>query len=372
MLKTFKYRLYPTSHQEHLMRSTLDECRWLYNHLLEERKNAWEQEQKSLNYYTQAVSIPKLKKERDSLSDVYSQVLQNVAVRVDLAFKAFFRRVKAGEKAGYPRFKGRGWYDSFTYPQLGFSLGDNVVTLSKIGNVKAKIHRTIGGINICSIKRTPTGKWFVCLTSEGSNSPLPESEEAIGIDVGLESFATLSTGEAIANPRFFRIDEKALARAQRKLSRLDKGTPERRRAKKVMAHIHERIANRRSNFAHQLSHQIVSQFGVICVEDINTSRMLHNHCLAKSISDAGWSQFIACLSYKAESAGRKFMAVNPSYTSQDCSRCGHRQQLTLSDRVFTCPCCNLVINRDHNASLNILARGLASLGIQSVEAVCFS
>jgi putative transposase len=354
------------------MEHTLDECRWLYNHFLEERKNAWEQNNQSISMYDQIKTLPKLKQERPSLSMVHSQIFQNVAVRIDLAFKSFFRRVKAGEKPGYPRFRGTGWYDSFTYTQSGFSI-DGRLRLSKIGDVKIRLHRPIeGGIKTLTISRSPTGKWYACFSCEVEPEPLPECNEAVGIDVGLESFATFSTGEIIVNPRFFRTDEKVLAKAQRKLSRLEKGTPERRKVKKVVSHIHERIANRRSNFAHQLSHRIVSQFGVICVEDINTSRMLHNHCLAKSISDAGWSQFIAYLSYKAESAGRKFVAVNPSYTSQDCSRCGHRQQLTLSDRVFTCPCCNLIINRDHNASLNILARGLASLGIQSVEAVCFS
>lgn len=370
MLKAFKYRIYPTHNQEHLLVQNLEECRWLYNHFLGERKAAWEKEQKSLNYHTQAVTIPQLKKERPSLEKVYSQVRQNVAVRVDLAMKAFFRRVKAGEKPGYPRFRGKGWYDSITYPQLGFSVKEDSIKLAKIGDVKASIHRPIEGeIATCTIRRSPTGKWYACFSCEVDCVPLPESNKSIGIDVGLASFATLSTGEKIENPRFFRRDEKALAKAQRKMSKCDKGTPERVKARKVVSHIHERIANRRNDFAHQWSRRIINQYGIISVEDINTNRMLHNHCLAKSISDAAWSQFMACLTYKAESAGRQFVAVNPSYTSQDCSHCGHRQKLSLDERTFSCPCCNFSIDRDHNASLNILARGLASLGIQSVEAV---
>lgn len=364
MLKTFQYRIYPTSHQVHLLEATLDECRWLYNHFLEERKNAWEQDEGSLNYHAQAIRIPMLKAERPSLNSVYSQVLQNVAVRVDLAFKAFFRRVKAGEKPGYPRFRGKGWYDSFTYPQLGFKTGERSVTLSKMGEVKTILHRPIEGeINTCNIRRHSTGKWYVSFSCEVTDVPLPESGEMVGIDVGLTSFATLSTSEKIDNPRFFRTDEKALAKAQRKMSKFEKGTPERNKARKVVSHIHERIANRRSNFAHQLSRRIVNRFGTIAVEDIKTNRMVHNHCLSKSILDASWGQFDSYLAYKAASAGRRYIAVNPAYTTQDCSGCGHRQIVALSERIYHCPCCNLTIDRDHNASLNILALGLQSLAL---------
>lgn len=356
-----------------MIKQALDECRWLYNHFLEERKNLWEQKQESISMYGQINSLSILKKERISLGMVHSQVLQNVAVRIDLAFKAFFRRVKAGEKPGYPRFRGAGWYDSFTYPQSGFNIGKDTITLSKIGTLKAVIHRSIERVpKTCCVKRTSTNKWFVSFAYQVEDTPLPESKEMVGIDVGLESFATLSTGESIPNPRFFRTDEKALAKAQRKMCKFEKGTPERNKARKVVSYIHERISNRRSNFAHQTSRHIVNQYGVIAVEDLSINLMVHNHCLAKSISDVAWGQFMADLTYKAENAGRKYIAVNPSYTSQDCSRCGHRQKMPLSDRAYNCPCCNLSINRDHNASLNILRLGLQSVGIQSVEAVCFS
>jgi putative transposase len=361
---TFQYRIYPTKKQLALLQGTLNECRWLYNHFLEERKNSWEQKQESITMYDQIKTLPSLKKDNASLGMVHSQVLQDVAVRIDLAFKAFFRRVKAGDKPGYPRFRGTGWYDSFTYPQSGYSISMDTITLSKIGVIKAVIHRPIEGkMKTCIVRRTSTGKWFVSFSCEVEDKPLPESNEAVGIDVGLESFATLSTGESIANPRFFRTDEKALAKAQKKMSKYDKGTPERRKARKVVSHIHERVANRRSNFAHQLSRRIVNSYGVICVEDIQTNRMLHNHCLAKSISDAAWGMFFACLAYKAENAGRRYNAGNPAYTTQDCSGCGHRQKMELSERVYHCPCCQLTLPRDHNASLNILAIGLDSLGL---------
>lgn len=346
------------------MNCWLEECRWLFNHFLEQRKNAWENNGNSLSLYGQQSNFPNFKQQRKSLTSIHSQVLQNVAVRIDLAFKAFFRRVKAGEKPGYPRFRGRGRYDSFTFPQSGFSLNKDVLRLSKIGNVKVVLHRPVEGqIKTCTIKRSSTGKWYVMFSCEWQPMPLPKNDEAIGIDVGLHSFATLSTGEQINNPKFFRQEEKILAKAQRKLSKAEKGTPERKKRRKVVARIHERITWKRQNFIHQQSRRIVNQFGILTVENLHVNRMVHNHCLAKSISDAAWSGFFQLLSYKAVCADREFIKVNPAYTSQDCSSCGHRQKMPLSERVFKCPCCGLELDRDHNAALNILAIGLDSLGI---------
>jgi putative transposase len=167
----------------------------------------------------------------------------------------------------------------------------------------------------------------------------------------------LSTGQQIATPRFLRAEERSLARAQRRLSKAEQGTPERATRRGVVARVHERIGWRRSDFAHQHSRRIVNQFDVIAVEDLSVNRMMHNHCLAKSIADAAWTQFATYLSHKAAWAGRSYVAVNPAYTSQDCSGCGHRQKLSLADRIYTCPCCGLVLNRDLNAARNILALG---------------
>jgi putative transposase len=374
MRKTFQYRIYPTKKQQRMLNETLEECRWLYNHLLEMRKNAWEHDGKSLSCYAQQATYPILKEQRPSLNTIHSQVLQNVAVRVDLAYKAFFRRIKTGEKPGYPRFKGHGRYDSITYPQSGFSIThDDRVSLSKIGSVKMVYHRPIKGqIKTCTIRRSSTGKWYVCFSVECEPERLPECSEQVGIDVGLKTFATLSNEEEIENPRFFRKEEKALAKVQRKHSKLTKGTLERRKHRKAVARVHERVAWRREDFTHQQSRQIVDRFGLICVEDLTINRMVHNHCLAKSIADAAWSAFFLQLSCKAEEAGRRFVKVNPAYTSQTCSRCGHRQKMPLSNRVYHCPCCLLSIDRDLNASLNILAVGLHSIGSQSVEAPDFS
>jgi len=371
MRKMFQYRIYPTKKQLHRLNETLEECRWLYNHLLEKRKETYEQTGKGLSLYQQQATFSILKAERPSLDTVHSQVLQNVAVRVDLAFKAFFRRLREhAEESGYPRFKGKGRYDSFTFPQSGFSIThDNQVCLSKIGRMKMIYHRPMKGkVKTCTIRRSSTGKWYVSFSVECEPERLPDRPEHVGIDVGLKTFATLSDGREIANPRFFRKEEKALARVQRKHAKLAKGTSERRKHRKAVARVHERIAFRRDNFTHQESRKIINAYGVIAVEDLHVKRMTHNHCLAKSIHDASWSEFFSKLSCKAEEAGRRCVVVNPAYTSQDCSRCHHRQVMPLSERTYHCPCCLLSLDRDLNAAKNILAVGRHSLGIQSGEA----
>jgi len=361
MDKALKYRLYPTKHQANLLQTQLDGCRWLYNTLLGERKGAWEKEQKSFSYFKQCQRITELKAEQPNLNNVYSQVLQNVADRLDKTFRAFFRRVRAGETPGYPRFKGYNRYDSFTYTQFGFSLNGSL-RLAKVGGVKIKLHRQpFGEISTCTIRRQ-NNKWYACFATEYEPEPLPPSGKDVGIDVGLESFATMSTGDKIPNPRFFRTDEKALAKAQRKLFRMEKGTPERHKAKKVVSRIHERIANRRHNFIHQEARKVVNTFGLIAVEKLNIKGMLGNHCLAKSIADASWGQFINTLSVKAEEAGREFVAVSPNGTSQLCSRCHSIVPKELNVRVHFCPACGLVLDRDLNSAYNILALGLQSLG----------
>lgn len=365
MRKTFLYRIFPTRKQATQMSDMLEECRWLYNYLLAQRKDAFEQSGETLSLYAQHAILPNVKKERPTLAAVHSQVLQNVAVRIDLAYKAFFRRVKSGEKeVGSPRFRGKGRYDSMCYPQApsGCKLVGDTLHLSKVGPVKVVLHRPIEGIpkTVC-IRHSCTGKWYATFSCEWQPTALPTSCEQVGIDVGLKTFATLSTGAEIQNPRFFRAEEKALAKAQRLLSKQEKGTHARRKRRKVVARVYERTGWRRNDFSHQHSRRIVNQYGLIAVEDLEVNRMLHNHCLAKSISDAAWLGFRSMLVVKAEWAGRRFIAVNPAYTSQTCSGCGHRlapdKRLGLSQRVFDCPCCSLHIDRDLNASINILTLG---------------
>jgi len=364
MRKTFKYRLYPTAKQKKALQSSLDACRWAYNETLAIRKKVWEEKQKSLSLYDTSNLLVQWKKDKPDLSNAFSQCLQNAQLRVDLAFKAFFRRVKAGEKPGYPRFKGFDRYDSFTFPQSGFSLINDRLKLSKVGSVKIRKHRNIEGtIKTLTIRRTSTGKWYACFSCEIEVSPLPKVDAVVGVDVGLSSFATLSTGEKIENPRFFKTEEKALAKAQRKLSKKKNGSLERKKAKKAVAHIHERIVNKRQDFAHKLSRKLIQTYQVIAFEKLNVKDMRENGFkgIRKSIGEAAWGQFMQFTAYKAACAGRTVAFVDPRHTSKRCSRCGQLVEKTLSDRVHSCSC-GLVLDRDENAAINILSFGLKTLG----------
>jgi putative transposase len=361
--KTFQFRLRPTKKQAKLLQEQLDECRWLYNELLSQRKLAYQELDVSLSKYQQNMFLPLLKEERPSLTKVHSQVLQNIVDRLDKSFQAFFRRCRAGEKPGFPRFRGIHRYNSFCYPQSGFALFGKEVYLSKIGKIRIKMHRAVTGIvKTCTLKRTASGEWDVCLSCEIDANPLLQQKEAIAIDVGLESFATFSNGEKIENPRFFKKGERNLAKAQRKLSKLEKGSKERRKAGKVVAKIHERIKNQRKDFCHKEARKIIDQYQYICVEDLNIKNMMEGSYLAKSIADASWNQFRQFLTYKAEEAGRKLGLVNPAYTSQKCSQCGHLEPKKLMERQHKCSQCGYTANRDFNAAQNILALGLDGLG----------
>ena len=370
-VKTFKYRLQPSKIQRTKLVQTLEMCRWVYNETLATRKIAWEQEKKSISLYDTNKMLTVWKQEHPELRDVFSQVLQNVQERVDLAFKAFFRRVKAGEKAGYPRFRGYGRYDSFTFKQFGFELLENGLFLSKIGVMKIVLHRPIEGkIKTLIIQRDAVGNWYACFACEVQPEILPFNDLAIGIDMGLECLAKFSDGDGIENPRFFRRDEKELAKAQRKLSKAEKGTPERAKRRKAVQHIHQRIANRRKNFAHQKSRELVNAFGIMAFEDLRIKNMLQNHRLAKSISDVAWRQLIQYTAYKAENAGRVVVLVEPRNTSKQCSSCGVMVEKPLAVRVHECPECGLIMDRDQNAAINILRLGLESLGY-ALEAPAF-
>jgi len=372
--KSYKIRLYPTKRQKARMSRWLECCRWLYNHFLEQRKTSWETEKKCISLYDQISTITKLREIKPELSDVYSQILQNIGVRVELTFQSFFRRVKRHEKSGYPRFRGKERYNSFTYPQnIGFEIRSQIgkIRLGKIGSIKFR-----NSIDIecqpktCTISRSPIGKWYASISCEILEFPTTIApKEVTGIDLGLESFLTYSDGSKVENPRFFRSEERSLVKAQRKLSKLEKIDIERPKVKKVVSRIHERIKNKRTDFAHKLSHKIVQNYGIIFVEDLSINRMVHNRCLSKSISDVAWSQFLNYLTYKAEWAGKQVIRINPAYTSQTCSNCGHREPKSLGDRIHKCFCCGFTTDRDHNAALNILALGLQSLGkTKSLEA----
>jgi putative transposase len=358
--RSYKYRIYPSRSQITRMNGMLNLLCELYNAGLQERREAYKFESKSIRYIDQQNQLPKIKEIRPELKEIHSQVLQDVLRRLDKAFQNFFRRVKERNgKAGFPRFRPRKRYDSLTYAQSGDALTNGKLRLSKIGGIKIKLHRPLTGkVKTLTITRSATGKWYACFSVETETQPLPENNKAIGRDVGLSSFCTLSSGEQVDNPRFFRTDAKELAKAQRQ---------ERR---KVVRCIHERIAKRRRDFAHQLSCALVTLYGAIFFEKLNIKGMVRNRHLALSISDAAWNQTIQFTTYKAASAGRVCGQVDPRGTSQECSACGAIVLKDLSQRVHSC-LCGVTLDRDHNAALNVLTRGLASLGNKAIEAASF-
>lgn len=364
--RTHKVRIFPTKAQIKSLNHQLAACRWVYNQCLALRKEAWEERKERVSYYDAKKMIPVWKAENEWLGFAVADSLEDACKRQDLALKAFFRRVKAKEEAaGYPKFKVFRDYNSLTYTHYGrggvrvFSDG---LRLLRVGLVKINITRPIEGkIKTVTILRDGLDKWFATFSCEVEIEPQPPVDHSVGIDMGLEKFATFSDGQMVPNPRFFRRDEKDLAKAQRKLSALAKGTPERKKAIRKVQHIHARIAGRRKNFAHQLSRFLVNNYQLIGMEDLSVKNMMQNHYLAKSIGDAAWNLLVQQVQYKAESAGRTAVLVNPAYTSQDCSGCGHRAKKSLSERWHDCPECGLSIDRDVNAAINILAKAADSL-----------
>ena len=355
--KTYKYRLYPTKNQIVILDKQLALCCELYNAALQERRDAWKMARKSIDFRSQSDQLPQIKADRLDVNGVYSQVLQDVLHRVDKTFQSFFRRVRRKETPGFPRFRSRAWYDSFTYPQLGFAIKDARLNLSKIGSIKIKLHRPVDGkIKTLTIKRA-AGKWYACFSVEMENVPFSPSSKSIGIDIGLTHFATLSDGREIDNPRFFRTAEAALRIAQRKIARRKRDSRRRRKAIRLLQRTHVHIGCQRSNFHHQVSRALVNAYGFIAVEDLNV-KGLTKGMLAKSVSDAGWSSFIAKLAYKAENAGRMLIKVDPRGTSQTCI-CGASVPKTLGQRWHKCLDCGLSLGRDHVAAKNILGLGLS-------------
>jgi putative transposase len=359
--RCYKYRLYPGPDQAERLTQILDCCRELYNAALEERREAYRRCGVFVTCAQQQAQLPAIKEVRPEYREIGSQVLQDVLQRLDRAFGGFFRRLKAGQAPGFPRFKGHERYHSFTYKQTGWKLADGRLVLSRVGAIKVKWSRPIEGtIKTVTIRRD-ADQWYVCFSCvvavERAATP---NRPALGIDMGLEHFATLSTGMQIANPRYLRQGQALLTRRQQALSRKKRGSKRRKKARLLVAKAHRNVRNRRHDFHHKTALAIVAQAGALAVESLNTANMVKNHALAKSISDAGWAQFLAILKRKAAEAGLVMVAVHPSGTSQACSGCGAITSKTLADRWHTCAVCGLSLHRDHNAALNILHRaGLA-------------
>jgi putative transposase len=363
MHKAFVYRLYPTAEQAVQLTWILDRCHELYNAALEERREAYRMAGKSLGYCEQAGELPGLKEDCPEFRQVGSQVLQDVLRRVERALQAFFRRVKDGQKPGYPRFKGRDRYDSVTYSQACWKLDGGRLVLAGIGALKVRWSRPIQGtIKTVTIHRS-ADQWHVCFSCvlEVPQQCVPD-RPATAIDMGLEYFATLADGSHIDNPRYLREAEEVVTKRQRKLQTKKRGSKNRCRAKVLVARAHRRIRNKRRDFHHQEARKIVDRHGAIAIEGLRIKNMVRNPCLATSISDAGWNQFLTILTCKAAEASVVVMVVNPAGTSQVCSGCGRPVPKTLSNRWHTCPYedCGLSLPRDHNAARAILNRaGLA-------------
>jgi putative transposase len=288
------------------------------------------------------------------LGNVHSQVLQNVVERLDKAYQAFFRRVKIGEKAGFPRFKPESEFNSFTYPQSGFSIEGKHLQLSKIGNVRIRLHRQPQGtIKTCTIM-VKNSKYYACFSCKVEEQRPLASEKQIGIDLGVLQLAVTSDGEGIESPKFLRKSEERLKRRQRAVSRKKRGSNRRRKAVGELARLHEKVANQRKDYAHKESRKLVNSYGLIAFEDLHIQGMVKNHQLAKSIIDSGWNQLVQFVTYKAESAGRQVVRVNPYNTSQKCSNCGEIVKKSLSVRIHQCPTCGYTADRDKNAAINIL------------------
>ena len=353
MIKTYRYRLYPTKKQTEKLEWTLETCRILYNSCLVDRNRYYEKTKKTLSRIDQQKTLVRDKKNIEYLKSIHSQVLQDVLFRVEKAYKAFFSRLKEKKgKAGFPRFKNPGRYKSITYSQSGFEIIDGKLHLSKIGHIKIKQHREITGkIKTCIIKKE-IDRWYACFSVEYTPNVKALPNKQVGIDVGIKSFATLSNGEKINNPQYLRKSEKLLVKRQRQLSSKTKGSNNRKKARIAFAKIHKKISNQRMDFHHKVSRNIVDNYGYIKVEDLNIQNMVKNHKLAKSISDAGWGQFVSFLTYKAEEAGCYMEKVNPRNTSKECSICGYiYKDMTLSVRKWTCPVCHTVHDRDVNAAV---------------------
>ena len=358
-MKTFVYRLYPSKSQARLLASTVETCRRVYNDCLAERKEAWEQERRTVTKVEQLRHVKTIKATNPHAKTIHSHVLQVTVADLDKAFTAFFRRVKVGEMPGYPRFKGRNRFDSFGLKEYGngWKLDGRRLRLSGIGRVAVRWHRPLEGIpKTVRIRCRPDG-WYACITCEAPTQPLPPTGRAVGVDVGVSALITTSDGAKVPHPAWYRSEQRKLRVLQRRVARRAKGGANRRKAIQAVARHHQHISNRRADFLDKLANNLIQDYDLIAVENLKITNMVRNRHLAKSILDGGWGYFQQRLRDKAAEAGRVIAETDPAYTSQTCSGCGQRfeERQELSVRWVTCPC-GLSMDRDHNAARNILIR----------------
>ncbi|HEX6798080.1 MAG TPA: transposase [Ktedonobacterales bacterium] len=362
--KTYKEKLRPTPDQVCQFETILGLCRALYNVALEQRITAWQRCHVTVTRFMQEAELKDIRAEFSEYAAIHSHILQDVLARLDRTYQAFFRRVQRGEKGGFPRYKSCDRYHSFTYKEYGNGacLDNGCVVLAKIGRVGVHWSRPIEGTpKTVTISREADG-WYVSIScAEVPVKPLPLTGLETGLDMGLEAFATQADGTRIFTPAYYCKAEAYLRRCQRRVTRRQKGSQRRAKAITLLAKAHQHVARQRRDFHHKEAMKLVRSFDVIYYEDLRVRNMVRNPHLAKSISDAGWSQFLTILAFKAEGAGKRVQAVNPKFTSQRCSGpgCGVIVEKGLSVRWHACPACGASLHRDHNAALNILRLGQA-------------
>ena len=370
--RTYRFRVYPTRVQRVALEAQLLFACDLYNAALEQRREAWRSHRRRVTLFEQFRDLTDVRAAGMGPSKMSCSAMRSPLRRVDGAFLGFFRRVKAGHKPGYPRFRSSRRYDSLTWDSA-WSIRERRLLLQGIGHVKVKWHRPLpAGARVCNVTvRRQAGRWYACFSLALSISEAPNRglSPAVGMDLGVENFAALSTGEVISGPRAYRGASRRLRIAQRRVSPRVKCSRRREKAGLLLVRLHERIRNLRRNHAHQLSRRLVSEFGLIAVEDLQIRGLVRGF-LAKEISDQGWTEFLRLLGYKAEDAGTKVIRVPPGGSSQICSGCGASVPKALGVRTHACSSCGLRMDRDINAARNILRLGLSRQAITWSTGTC--
>jgi putative transposase len=371
MIRSFELRLKPKASQRAAMLHILADSCETYNAALQERRDAWRICQKKISFYDQSKELTELRKD-PQFAVVAVRIQREPLRRVNRAFQAFYRRIKAGQAPGYPRFRSRDRYNSFAWHEP--RLDARGLLVPNIGRIRFKASRApVGAVKMAAIIRCGD-KWTARIVCD--IGPAPEKrivKTAVGVDVGLTTLATLSDGTEIENPHWTQQYEDHIARANRSLARTQKRSNNRTRARQALRRAHQRAANARRNYLHHISKWLVANYDLIAHEALNVKGMAQSN-LAKSIMDAAWSILIRQITYKAENAGVWAVPVNPRGTSQVCSGCGQNVPKKLWQRTHSCPHCGLILGRDHNAGRNILALGMSAVGVslQNVRGTCIS
>ena len=368
VIRSFKYRLRATKAQHQKLDAIRESQQQLYNGALEHRISAY-RKGVNISFFTQVKELTELRTDAE-YSSLPLVVQRWTLARLDNAFKDYFSRLKSGRRAGYPRFRNAKRWNTFGFSEWkGISCQDQCVRFKGLpGNLRINLHRELpsGKPLSCTFTRDTKG-WFVCLKMRVPIVSLPQSGRKIGIDMGLTHLAALSTGETVPNIRIARRHERDLRRRQRALSRCKRGSKRRRKVKAQLTRSHAKIKDSRRTYLHQVSAKLVREYDFIAIENLNVKGLARSR-LAKSVHDAAWATLRTMLTYKAESAGKTVVAVDPKRTSQECSGCGSIVLKTLSQRTHECPDCGLVLDRDHNAAINILARGRSGSRVRQRKA----